>query len=72
VQDPPEWKLYSAIFIVGLDGKNSHQVTSTPKRHQGQPVTFDTFNPVFSPNGKMLTFARTNATSEQVVSDELQ
>src|SRR5829696_3403723 len=54
VQDPPEWKLYSAIFIVGLDGKNSHQVTSTPKLRKGQLPTFDTFTPVFSPNGKML------------------
>jgi TolB protein len=58
-QDPPVWKLYSAIFIVGLDGKNSHQVTSTPKRSKGQPAT-DTFSPAFSPNGKMLTFVRAN------------
>jgi TolB protein len=56
-QNPPVWKLYSAIFIVGLDGKNSHQVTSTPKRRKGQPAT-DTFSPAFSPNGKMLTFVR--------------
>jgi TolB protein len=63
-QNPPDWKLYSAIFIVGLDGKNSHQVTSTPKRRKGQPVAFDTFNPVFSPNGKLLTFARTNYQKE--------
>ena len=63
-QDPPEWKLYSAIFIVGLDGKNSHQVTSTPKRSKGQPVTFDTFTPAFSPNGKMLTFVRANYQKE--------
>ena len=41
-QNPPVWKLYSAIFIVGLDGKNSHQVTSTPKRRKGQPATLDT------------------------------
>ena len=34
--DPPEWQLYSAIFIVGLDGNHPHQVTSTPERHQGQ------------------------------------
>ena len=64
VQDPPEWKLYSAIFIVGLDGKNSYQVTSTPKRRKGQPVTFDTFTPAFSPNGKMLTFVRANYQKE--------
>src|SRR5215213_7389887 len=64
VQDPPVWKLYSAIFIVGLDGKNSHQVTTTPKRHKGQPVTFDTFTPAFSPNGKLLTFVRANYQKE--------
>src|SRR5215204_1119703 len=58
-QDPLVWKLYSAIFIVGLDGKNSHQVTTTPKRSKGQPAT-DTFSPAFSPNGKMLTFVRAN------------
>ena len=53
----PEWKNYSAIFIVGLDGKNSHQITSTPKRHKGQLAT-ETSDPVISPNGKMLTFIR--------------
>src|SRR5687768_1722958 len=58
VQDPPAWKLYSAIFIVGLDGKNSHQVSSTPKRRKGQAEP-DTSDPVFSPNGKMLSFIRT-------------
>src|SRR5215208_2435770 len=57
VQDPPEGKLYSAIFIVGLDGKNSHQVTSTPKRHKGQLGT-ETGDPALSPNGKMLTCVR--------------
>jgi Tol biopolymer transport system component len=56
-QDPPDWKLYSAIFIVGLDGKNSHQVTTTPKHHKGQLGT-ETGDPAFSPNGKMLTFVR--------------
>src|SRR5919112_1117974 len=59
----PVWKLYSAIFIVGLDGKNSHQVSSTPKRHKGQLAT-DTSDPVISPNGKMLTFIRTNYQKE--------
>jgi TolB protein len=64
VQDPPVWKLYSAIFIVGLDGSDPHQVSSTPKRHKGQPATFDTSDPTFSPNGKMLTFVRTNYQKE--------
>jgi Tol biopolymer transport system component len=59
VQDPPEWKLYSAIFIVELDGKYSHQVSSAPKRHKGQLAT-ETSDPVISPNGKMLSFIRTN------------
>src|SRR5919112_156655 len=59
----PVWKLYSAIFIVGLDGKHSHQVTSTPKRHKGQLAT-ETSDPAFSPNGKMLTFVRTNHQKE--------
>jgi Tol biopolymer transport system component len=63
VQDPPVWKLYSAIFIVGLDGSDPHQVSSTPKRHKGQLAT-DTFSPAFSPNGKMLTFIRTNYQKE--------
>jgi Tol biopolymer transport system component len=65
-QDPPEWKLYSAIFIVGLDGKNPHQVTSTPKRRKGQ-LTTETHDPAFSPNGKMLTFLRTNYQKEKTV-----
>jgi TolB protein len=64
VQDPPEWKLYSAIFVVGLDGKHPHQVSSTPKRRIGQPATFDTSDPTFSPNGKMLAFLRTNYQKE--------
>src|SRR5215207_4366843 len=54
----PAWKNYSAIFIVGLDGSDPHQVTTTPKRHKGQ-LTTETSDPVFSPNGKMLTFVRT-------------
>jgi Tol biopolymer transport system component len=57
IQDPPEWKYYSAIFTVGLDGSDPHQVTSTPKRHKGQLAT-ETTDPAFSPNGKMLTFVR--------------
>jgi Tol biopolymer transport system component len=55
VDGPP----YSAIFIVGIDGSDPHQVTTTPKRHKGELSTEPT-DPVFSPNGKMLTFIRTN------------
>src|SRR5918992_702555 len=57
VQDPPEWRYYTAIFIVGLDGSDPHPVTSTPKRHKGE-LTTETTDPAFSPNGKMLTFVR--------------
>ena len=57
-REAPEWKLHSAIFIVGLDGSDPHQVTSTPKLHKGQLGT-ETSDPAFSPNGKMLTFVRT-------------
>ncbi len=38
-QHPPEWQLYSAIFVVGLDGSDPHQVSSTPTRHQGAAGT---------------------------------
>jgi Tol biopolymer transport system component len=64
-QRPPEWRLYSAIFIVGLDGSDAHQVTSTPKRHKGQPAAFDTSDPTFSPNGRMLAFVRTRYRPEE-------
>jgi Tol biopolymer transport system component len=59
----PEWKNYAAIFIVGPDGSDPHQVTSTPERREGQLAT-DTTDPAFSPNGKMLTFVRTNFRKE--------
>ena len=62
--DPPEWRLYSAIFIVGLDGSDAHQVTSTPKRYEGQSAA-DTSDPTFSPNGKMLAFVRTRYRPEE-------
>ena len=64
-QDPPEWKLYSAIFIVGLDGSHSHQVSSTPERYKGQPPAFDTSDPTFSPDGMTLGFVRTRFRPEE-------
>ena len=64
VQDPPEWKYYSAIFTVGLDGSDPHQVSSTPERHKGQLAT-ETTDPAFSPNGKMLTFVRYDPKNER-------
>ena len=59
-----EWKLYSAIFIVSLDGTDSHQVTATPLRRKGvfAPETSD---PTFSPNGKRLAFIRTRQGEEE-------
>jgi dipeptidyl aminopeptidase/acylaminoacyl peptidase len=60
VDGPP----YSAIFIVGLDGSDPHQVTTTPKHYKGPLPTFDTSDPVISPNGKMLSFIRTNFQKE--------
>lgn len=57
-QAPPEWQLYSAIFIVGLDGRNAHQVTSTPLRRKGR-LALETSDPTFSPDGRMLAFIRT-------------
>ena len=65
VQDPPEWTHYSAIFIVGLDGGDPHQVTTTPMRHQEQPPAFDTSDPSFSPSGKVLAFLRTRYRPEE-------
>ena len=65
-QDPSDWKLfYSAIFIVGLDGSDPRQVTSTPERHKGQPPTFETTDPTFSPNGETLAFLRTHFRPEE-------
>ena len=55
---PPEWQLYSAIFVVGLDGSDPHQVSSTPTRHRGE-LARETSDPTFSPDGKMLAFVRT-------------
>ena len=63
-QDPPEWKLYSAIFIVGLDGSNAHQVTSTPLRRKGR-LALETSDPTFSPDGKLLAFIRTRYSPEE-------
>ena len=65
-QNPPEWRLYySAIFIVGLDGSDARQVSSTPERHQGQQPAFETTDPTFSPNGKTLAFLRARYRPEE-------
>ena len=61
---PPEWKLYSAIFIVGLDGRNSRQVTSTPLRRKGL-LAPETSDPTFSPDGRRLAFIRTRYGQEE-------
>ena len=64
-QDPPEWKLYSAIFVVGVDGSDARQVSSTPGRHPEQPPAFDTTDPTFSPDGKTLAFLRVRYRPEE-------
>ena len=64
VQDPPEWQLYSAIFVVGVDGNDPVQVTSTPERAKGQPAV-DTSDPTFSPDGGLLAFIRTRYRPEE-------
>ena len=64
-QDPPEWQLYSAIFVVGVDGSDARQVSSTPSRHPGQPAAFDTTDPTFSPDGKTLAFLRVRYRPEE-------
>ena len=57
-QHPPEWRLYSAVFVVGLDRGHPRQVTSTPPRHRGVPAV-ETSDPTFSPDGRLLAFIRT-------------
>jgi Tol biopolymer transport system component len=58
VDHPPEWRLYSAIFMVRLDGSNPRQVSSTPLRRKGR-LAVETSDPTFSPNGRLLAFIRT-------------
>ena len=64
-QDPPEWQRYSAIFVVGVDGSDARQVSSTPSRHPGQPAAFDTTDPTFPPDGKVLAFLRVRYRPEE-------
>jgi Tol biopolymer transport system component len=61
----PEWTHYSAIFVVGLDGSDSHQLTSTPERHKGQPPAFDTSDPSVSPDGELIAFIRTRYSPDE-------
>jgi TolB protein len=63
-QAPPEWKLYSAIFVVGVDGRNSRQVTLTPARRRGL-LAPETSDPTFSPDGKLLAFIRTRYSPQE-------
>lgn len=60
----PEWQLYSAIFIVGLDGSDPRQVTSTPPRRKGV-LAPETSDPTFSPDGRHLAFIRTRHGREE-------
>lgn len=63
-QHPPEWKIYSAVFIVRLDRGNPHQVTSTPSRRRGVPAV-ETSDPTLSPDGRLLAFIRTRGGPEE-------
>jgi Tol biopolymer transport system component len=64
VQNPPEWKLYGAIFISGLDGSDPRQVTETPKRREGQLAT-EPAEPAISPDGQMVAFVRVRYDPEE-------
>jgi TolB protein len=64
VPDPPDWQLYSAIFVVGLDGSGLVQVSSTPELQKGQPA-IETSDPTFSPDGALLAFIRTRYRPEE-------
>ena len=59
----PDWKLYAAIFISGLDGSDPHQVTETPERRPG--FMADVNEPAISPDGKTLGFVRTRFEPEE-------
>src|SRR5215204_5248516 len=50
------------IFIVGLDGSDSHQVTNVQKRGA---LEFEDFGPAFSPDGKRLVFERSRLEDDQ-------
>ena len=62
--NPPEWTLYSAIFIVDQDGSNLRQVSSTPVRRKGL-LASETSDPTFSPDGNLLAFIRTRYSPEE-------
>ena len=53
----PESKNYWAIFIVGIDGSNPHQVTNIDPKLPANCCVSDS-GPAFSPDGKMVVFER--------------
>jgi Tol biopolymer transport system component len=59
----PEWKLYAAIFISGLDGSDPRQLTETPERRPGFMAEVN--EPAISPDGKTLGFVRTRFEPEE-------
>ncbi len=68
VAHPPEWQLYTAIFMVRLDGSGSRQLTATPPRRKGSFAAEST-DPTLSPDGRLLAFirARHGATESSAV-----
>ena len=60
----PVWKLYSAIYISGLDVNDPRQLTKTPKRHEGKMAN-EVGEPAISPDGKTLGFVRTRYEPEE-------
>ena len=53
----PESKNYWAIFIDGLDGSHPHQITNIDPKLPANCCVSDS-EPAFSPDGKMVVFAR--------------
>ena len=53
----PESKNYWAIFIVGIDGSNPHQVTNIDPKLPANCCVSDS-GPAFSPDGEKLAFVR--------------
>ena len=64
-QDPPEWKLYSAIFVVGVDGSDARQVSITPGRHPESHPRSTPPIPRSRPTARLLAFLRVRYRPEE-------